>query len=712
PTAKQSIPEVIDYTRLFKQPGIMKLGEKKFREESGFLADPSVIKTFDIQMIQGDRNSLSLPQSIVLSRAMAQKYFGNSDALNKPIEFEHETYIVKGIFQDYPANSHLKFDYLLRYPDKGMMQDSWRWRNFYTYLKINPDADITGVKRKLEELLAIRNNAFYKQENRRDAVLLQSLADIHLYSHLDKEVEANGNATSLLFLLIVGLFVMIMSWLNYINLTITDTSYRHKEIGVRKVLGSSKGQLTWQFFTESFIQNLIALLLAMMIVTFLYPYFQDLSGMSHNILRWTYKGFLQLMLPVIMTGILVTGIYPAVIISWIKPVNIIKGVAPTGKQSFTLRNAFIVFQFFLATALISGVIVVYKQLSYMTSRYPGFNQEQILIVRSSGGNDSLPYIESFRNEILSSPLITSVSGSAFVPGQEITRVRGIKRKSDNAPSYYTFANTTIDYEFTSLFNLKFLAGRNFSKDFPSDNKAVLLNEEAVIVLGFKNIGEALNKEIINGDRNPDTLKIIGVLANFHQRSVQFPHAPIVFLPGNNANGFYSIKIKTTDMQPALSFIENTYSRYFAESPFDFFFLDNYFNRQYQKDKQFGTVFGVFTIIAIWLSCMGLFAMVRFLVGRRTKEMGIRKILGATALNIVSLIYRDYLKLLAISILIATPFSWWIMHTWLQNYATRIQLSWWVFFYAGVVTSVVALVTVSLQAIKASVMNPVHSIKTE
>lgn len=713
PAAKQSIPEVDDYTRLFKQSGVLRLGEKKFREEYGYLADASVLSFFDIRMILGDKNSLKTQKSIVISESIAKKYFGNTLALDREIEFENETYTIRGIFQDYPFNSHLKISYLLSYPENELMQQSWRWRNFYTYLTINPGADIAKLQQKLNQLLAAKNSNFYQQEDRRDEVSLQPLESIHLYSHLDKEIDVNGNAISLIFLLTVGIFIVVISLLNYVNLTLANASCRNKEIGVKKILGSSKTQLLKQFFIESLLINCMAVVFAAIVITAINPWFREFSGIPQSTTLWTMKEFILLSVPILLTGLLITGLYPSIIISRFQPVTLIKGIVSAANQPFSLRKGFILFQFFLATVLIIGVMVIYKQLNYMISKDPGFNTEQIIVVRVSGGNDdSLRPVRPFKNDLLEASFINGVSNSAFVPGQEVTRIRGIKRKEAGSSAYHTFANTLIDYDFVDLYKLKLLAGRDFSRDNPSDVNNVLLNEEAVKILGFQNADEAINKEIINGDRDPDTLRITGVLENFHQRGVQFTITPMVFLLGTDDAGFYSIKMETSDWKAAIGFIEKKYDKHFADSPFEFFFLDDYFDRQYQNDKKFGTLFGLFTAIAIWISCLGLFSMVKFLAEQRTKEIGIRKVLGASVLNIVGRLAKDLLMPVGTGIIIAAPVAGWLMHEWLQNYATRIALPVEVFALGTLVALLVAIVTISFQAIKAGMMNPVKSLRME
>lgn len=712
PSAKQFIPEVHDYTRIYKQPGVIKYGEHKFHEQNGYLADASAITTFAIKIVQGDKEALKNPNSIIISDAISRKYFGNTNSLNKTITFENELYVVRAIFQDYPKNAHVKIDYLLSYPDNELMQQSWRWRNFYTYLSIKPGSNIPSLQQKLEQLMIRNNSGFYEKENRQDEVLLQPLKSIHLHSHLDKELDVNGSATSLIFLFIVGILVIVISWVNYINLMVASASTRLKEIGVRKVLGSSNKQLIKQFFNESLLLNGMAFSVAVVAIMLISPWFTRFSGTLSLNHIWTYREFVLLVIIILLTGLTITGLIPSVLMSRLKSVSLIKGMITFTRQPFSLRGALIALQFFLTTALITGVLVIYRQLNFMTSKHPGYITEQIVVFKGFGGNDSLHSPQGFINEISNAPYINRISTSAFVPGQEISRIRGIKRKETGKPAYHTFANTTIDYNFIDLYEMKLMAGRNFSKYYPSDNKAVLLNEEAARILGFRNAAEAINKEIINGDRNPDTLTVAGVLENFHQRSVQFAISPIVFLLGNDKSGYYSIRLNTGDVNTAMDFIEKTHRKYLGNHPFEFFFLDDHFRIQYQKDRQFATLFSIFTAIAICISCLGLFAMIQFIAEQRTREIGIRKVLGASVINIFSMLTKDLLKPIIIAILIATPVTWWLMNGWLQNYASRIRLSGDLFVFGAVVVIMIAMLTISSQVIKAAVMNPVKSLRME
>jgi len=537
------------------------------------------------------------------------------------------------------------------------------------------------------------------------------LSDIHLYSNYNQEAEVNGNGQSVSFLFMIAFFIIGIAWINYINLATARSMERAREVGVRKVAGALRTNLIKQFLLESFLLNLLAVILALIIAFLLTPWFNKFTGREEQIFFHLPANYWLMFLTMFFAGSLLSGIYPAFVLSSFQPVTVLKGLFRNSSSGLVLRKSLIILQFATSVVLIAGTIIVYQQVSYMRNQSLGVNINQTLVLKGAASVTDSVYqnvYQPFKTDLLKIPGIKNVTASTNVMGEEIYWTNGSHQLTPNAKSV-TLYNLGIDYDFIPSYRLKMIAGRNFSKDFKSDEHAVLLNEEAARLLGFTDFNKAVNQSFFSAG---DTIQLAGIVADYHHEGLQKTIPPMIFRLRPNSRGSYGIKIGTNNVQSTITAVQKTWSKYFPADPFTYFFLDEYFNKQYTADQLFGKVFGLFAFLAILIACFGLLGLSAYNVLQRTKEIGIRKVLGASTQNLLYLLSKDFLLLVMIAFVIAIPVSWWVMHSWLQNYAYRINITWWVFAVAGIVALCIALVTISFQAIKAAVANPVKSLRTE
>jgi putative ABC transport system permease protein len=734
PIMKKDYPEVENYCRLIDDELLLSNDSKniKFNETKGYFADPSAINMLGVQLIRGSNGTaLNAADKIILSQSMAVKYFGTDDVVGKTLTSltsrdnkSRTTYQISGIFKDYPANSHLIISYLVSYATlvkelkgEGDKNDSANtalgWYDFYVYLQLKPGTDLQKFQAKLPAFADkyVNSKEWNKTNNVKDRVYIIPLSDIYLYSNYNQEAEVNGSGTAVNFMFLIGFIIMAIAWINYINLSTARSVERAKEVGVRKVLGAAKAHLIRQFMLENFLLNFTAIIIAAVAVYAFTPWFNNLMG------REIATGFSMsgkywfIFSAIFISGTLLSGLYPAFVLSDYKPVAVLKGAFKNTSGGLMLRKGLIVLQFGISVVLIAGTIIVYQQVNFMRSQKLGVNIKQTLVLDGAQSvTDSLyqNVLQPFKSELLKNPGIKSMTSSTSVMGKEIYWTNSYSSVEHPELGALTLYRLGIDYDFIPQFELKILAGRNFSKDFLTDKKAAILNERAVALLGFKDANDAIGKKVSSGD----TLTVIGVVQSFHHLGLQKPIDPQMITLRPNARQAYSIKLQTTDLQKTLGGIKKEWSKYFPNDPLNYYFLDDNFNSQYQSDQRFGEMFTLFAFLAILIACFGLIGLSAYNILQRTKEVGIRKVLGASVQNVVFILSKDFLLLVIISFVIAAPISWLVMHNWLQDFAYRISISWWVFGVAGLVALIIALSTISYQAIKAALVNPVKSLKTE
>ncbi|NUM74599.1 ABC transporter permease [candidate division KSB1 bacterium] len=732
PAMKKDFPEVEDFCRLHDAELLLANDARnmKFSETKGYFADPSSLRMLEINLQKGDpASALSGPDQIIISEAMAKKYFGDEEPLGKRLTVRDPqgtwSYEVTGVFRDYPRNSHLIIEYLVSYATLGKLarivwgdttnatETSWGWYDFYSYILLQPGADWKTLEAKLPAFCDrhLNSREFARNNNIRNELALLPLSDIHLYSNYNQEAEVNGNGRAVSFLFLIAFFIIGIAWINYINLAAARSMERAREIGVRKVLGALRVDLIRQFLSESVLLNVIALVVALLAVLELAPVFHQFIGRAEasgfNLPANYWLGTLA----IFAAGALLAGLYPAFVLSGYQPGLVLKGVFKNRRNSQTLRKGLIVVQFAASVALIAGTMIVYRQVEFMRRQSLGANINQTLVLDAAASlSDSLYQnaFQPFKNEALGISGVKNLTASSSVMGKEIYWTTSGRRLVADAGTITLF-HLGVDYDFVPAYNLELKAGRNFSENFTTDNKTALLNEQAAKQLGFESIESAINQKIRRGG---DTLTVIGVVANFHQQGLQKTIDPMIMLLRPNIRGYYSAKIQATEVQATVAALQKIWEKHFPADPFSFYFLDELFDRQYRADMIFGKVFGAFAFLAVLIACFGLLGLSAYNVVQRTKEIGVRKVLGASVVSIAGLLSKDFVKLVLAANLVAWPVAYFAMNRWLQDFAYRVNIGWWVFALAGGAALLIALLTVSLQAIKAALANPVEALRYE
>lgn len=720
PDVKENFAEVEDYVKLTGQNTLFSYGDVYFKEEGVYYATESFFRIFSIPLLKGvDSTVLKEPFKVVLSESLAKKYFGDDDPVGKIMKNNGSTeYEVTGVFSDLPANTHMKISALFSYSSFESLVDnpealrSWHWDGHFTYVLLEENARPEEFEKKLLAFSAKHEEEELKRTGAGMVFNLQPLTDIHLDSNFMYEFKANGNRQSAYFLSIVAVLILVIAWINYINLSTAKSIERAREVGVRKVLGGYRTQLVQQFLFEAVLLNTVAVAMAVFLVILFTPWFGDLTGRELGYILFAQNMFWIWMGLLIFGGALLSGLYPAFVLSGYRPVAVLKGRFKNTGKGALFRKGMVVMQFVASITLIVGTFTVYRQIRYMQEQQLGVDIDQTVVLQSPNVVDST-YEQKFRvfkQQVLQYPEVSAVTASTAVPGRQPGwNAGGIRRLSQREDESNQYRVIMMDHDFIKTFGLEVLSGRPFSGELSNERKNVLLNESAARLMGFTKAEEALNDEIFFWG---DTFKIIGVLKNYHQESLKKAYEPLVFRYNDSPGGFYSIKFNTSNVKASLAKFEGHWKSLFPGNPFIHFFLDDHYNEQYKADQQFGKVFAIFSGLAIFIACLGLFGLSSLTAIQRTKEIGVRKVLGATIQSILALIGRDYLVLLSLSIVIAVPVAWWIMSSWLQEFAYRIPLSWWIFAGPGLAVVLIALLTVSLHTLRAARTNPATSLRYE
>ena len=691
-------------------------GPISFHEEKMPFADPAIFKVFDFKVISGDiKTALKEPNKLMLSERAAKKYFNGADPMGKIITRNgNESYEVTGIFEDVPENSHVKFDFLLSYETLkntyDSYQTSWGWYDFYTYVLLKPGTNVESLQTKWNEFLKHEKGDQWKDASQE--FLLRPLRDIHLYSNLLYEIhpDEQRDGDSVYALNIIAFFILAIALINYINLATARSFSRANEVGVRKVIGALRRQLVGQFLVESVILHIIALTIALAAVRILWTSFSSLSGWNIPI-DFVYDGDFWILIAIFFaSGVILSGVYPAVILSSFKPVAVLKGKIVRGGHGQLMRKALVTFQFVASIFLIIGSMIVYQQLDFMKASDLGIDIDKTLVVRGPAAIDSVydQNLESFKHEVLRIAGVKSITATTNIPGDEIYWTGGIRRFSGGPQDHVMVSHVAVDYDFVPSFDLNFMAGRNFSKDSPSDVEKVLVNKKLTEILQFKDPHSAIGERLW---QQGDTIEIVGVLEDYHQMSLKSKVVPMVFMLRRSAV-YYALKVEAENYKTILNAIEIPWRASFKDAPIDYFFLDEFYNRQYEKDDRFGKVFSLFTGLAIFIASLGLLGLASFATAQRTKEIGIRKVLGSSISGIVLLLSGSFMRHVLIANVIAWPLAWWIMQQWLQSFSYRVSINPMIFLLSGGIVILIAFVSVSSQTIKAALKEPVKTLKYE
>lgn len=719
---KDAFPEVQDYVKLLQRgKSLLDYGDKSIKIENYFVASSSFFYIFSYPLLIGNpQTALAESNTIVLSESLSKRLFGKENPLGKTIKGnKRKPFKVSGVFKDMPANSHFKTELLMSYatfladvkPDNPDI--AWQWDGCLTYIKIRPGTDTKALEAKFPALIDKLAGADHKKYKSAAVYLLQPLRDIHLYSHLMMEAEANGDGKTVYLLLGIAFFIVVIAWVNYINLATARAINRAKEVGVRKAVGSLRGQLIGQFMTESFLLNGLAVILALILVALALPKFNEISGQQLSFALLGSKMFWLPLTGLFVIGAFFSGLYPAFILSGFKPVAVLKGKVLATRQGVVLRKSLVVFQFAASLFLLVGTLAVFQQIRYMRAQSLGINIDQTLVVNPPIVADDSTYMRqlaAFKDELLRQSNVKGITASTVVPGQASDwNAGGIRLKGTDEGQGKQYRIIGVDYDFLKTYDLKLIAGRNFSKEFGSDPKAVVFNKMAIQQLGFSNPEDAIGKEI---DFWGEIFTVVGVTDNFHQQSLRDAYEPLILRLIPDLRGYFSIKMAGGPANGAVASVREEWNKFFPGNPFEYAYLDDRFNEQYKADQRFGQVFGIFTGLAILVACLGLFGLASFTTAQRTKEIGIRKVLGSSVFSIVEMLYREFVILIAISFVVATPLAWFAVSQWLDGYAFRTDIQWWLFLIPFAAVLVIALLTVSFQSIKAALTNPVTSLRSE
>jgi len=732
-------PEVINHARVepFGTVTIIN-NEKKIGDQEVLAVDNSFLAMFSYSLIAGNVNSaLKDPYTLILSRTSAEKIFDVKDGSFSQIVgrsvfmgTDSIPYKVTGVCKDVPENSHLRFDILASYSTMYAGNNPNPYKeadydfvdsDFWHYIQLKHGTDYKKLQAKLPAF-SLRHFQGNKVSGSDEKFYLQPLSRAHLYSDFEYEIGRTGSATTVWGLLIIAALIILIAWVNYINLATAKSMERAKEVGVRKVAGATKQQLIRQFLSESFIINLIALALSLLLVTLVQHSFNGLIKYNLSLSYLFQKGLSGYTITIaliglIITGILVSGFYPAFVLSSFKPILVLKGKYATSTKGIVLRKVLVIGQFAITVALIIGSFVVYQQIRYVNAQDLGMNISQMLIVRppelTNWDSTFINRENSFTVDLKKIPRVEGATTSWNLPGGETGRSFSVRRIDQDSTTRFTMRHSGIGIGYIGLYKIKLLAGRDYTyTDFnPNFGKLhnIILNESAIKLLGYSSPQDAIGKTIYRGQKKWD---IVGVINDYHQKSLRFPVEPTMLFPAYSTNSWISVKVDTKDLPVTIAAIRKSYDAFFPGNLFDYSFLDERFNAQYANERLFGKVFAIFSGFAIFIACLGLLGLSLFATAQRTKEIGVRKVLGASVSNIVMLLSKDFIKLVLIAFVIASPVAWYIMNNWLRDFAYRINISWWIFAAAGLLAVIIALGTISFQAVKAAIANPVKSLRTE
>jgi putative ABC transport system permease protein len=730
PTLVKDYPQFGQMVRINNMGDVMvKKGNNWIQDHHLVFADSTFFRVFTAPMIQGDPNTaLNGPNSIVIDETTARRYFGGTDVVGRRLELENNsTCKITGVIKDFPRQSHFHFSFIRTLRDiPPRDENDWLSNNCQSYVLAEPgvsrdslqsrvNATVnTYLSRQLQQMLHASLKDLEKQGSH-FRYHLMPLTAIHLHSDKSYEFEPNGNINYVYVFSFIAILILVIACVNFMNLSTARSANRAKEVGIRKVAGSTRGDLITQFLTESVLLSFFSLVLALGIALLLLPMFNNLSGKQlHAEMLFSGRFLPLLVLLVFLVGCL-AGSYPAFYLSSFRPIQVLKGKIASGFKGSWLRSSLVVFQFFISIALIIGTLVIYRQLDYIRNREIGFRRDQVLIIHNAytAGDP----VKTFRKEVLNLPGVTNATLSGDMPtqGSGYSQNGWFRDAALNAKDAIVMTNLFVDEHYIPTLGMHMVKGRNFSIDYPTDSMGVILNESAAQLLGFR---DPLDQKLYrpdfshssNGQMAGQAFHVIGVVKDVNYSSMHEKVLPLVM---NLADSRGSLAIRFQGDIPSL--VHQVQAKWNAMAngvPFSFTFMDNDFNNLYHTEEQTGQVFITFAVFAILIACLGLFGLVTYAAEQRTKEIGIRKVLGANVGGIVALLSRDFLKLVLIASVIAFPVAWWGMNQWLQSFAYRIGIVWWIFAASGILAMVIALVTVSFQAIKAAVANPVKNLRTE
>ncbi len=720
PLIKQDFPGVEQMVRTLDNNGLIRYGEHSFNEEDIYFAEANLFNVFDIKLVNGNPDlALVNPFAILFSRPMAEKYFGTESPIGKTVRLNNQfDMTVTGVFEPLPAQAHFHPTFLISfstlndprvYGAEGL-RSNWGNNSFNTYLLLK--AGRSGDPQRLEAAFPAFQDRHVPANDGRKAssfsvLNLQKLTDIHLRSHTDSELEPAGDISYIYLFSAIGLFILLIACINYMNLATARSAGRAKEVGMRKVVGALRAQLIGQFLSESLLLVLFALGIAILLVMLCLPTLNEFTHKQVSFNQLLNPVFLSILVGVTLLTALVAGSYPAFFLTSFRPLGVLKGQIASAMRTGKLRQALVVTQFAIAIVLIISTVVVYSQMKYIQDYRLGYQKEQMLLLPDVG--DSTTNYETLRQQLVQTGIVRDIGRSSRIPsGRLLDSYNARTMTGDSmAPVNINLRALRIDHDFIPTYQIAMAAGRNFSRAYPTDTAMVVLNETAVRLLGWTP-EQAIGKPFQYG---PASGQVIGVTKDFHFESLHQQMAALAMILTPRQLNWLSVPLKG-NIPAGVQRVESVWKQFFPEQPFNYQFLDERFDRLYAREQTQQTLFSIFAGIAILISCLGLFGLSMFMAEVRTKEIGIRKVLGASEMSLVTLFSKDFVKLVFVALVIAAPVAWYAMHTWLNDFAYRTGIHWWVFLLAGGLTMLIALLTVSFQSVKAALMNPVKSLRSE
>jgi putative ABC transport system permease protein len=728
PAMLQDYPEIEREARFRNNGGVLiRKGNQNIQEDKVIYADSTVFGIFSLPFLAGDpATALIAPHTTVITEKIAKKYFNSVAAAigNTLVVNDSVNYKVTGVIKDMPSQSHFSYDLFLSMSEleESRRGDQWLSNNFNTYILLHEGADSRRLEAKLGSMVTKYVAPLIKSAinlNMEDFTKgggyirfsLTPLTSIHLHSNKTAELSANGSIQYVYIFSAIAAFILLIACVNFMNLSTARSSNRAKEVGVRKVLGSLRPQLIGQFILESTLISLIAMILALLIAWALLPFFNQLAAKEMTIGLFTRPWLAPCLLALVIFVGLLAGSYPAFFLSAFRPIAVLKGVRSNGFRSGWLRNSLVIFQFGISIFLIVGTVVIYSQLNYIRDKELGFNRDHVLVIQNSSPLGDR--IKAFREELLGLQGVQGVTVTGFLPtaGWRNDNAYFLSPVMDPKTAI-SMQSWQVDEQYVPVLGMKIVAGRNFSKDFPSDSTGLVINESTARMMGY---ADPINKPLYGLDdmqsRKPKAWHIVGVVKDFNFNSLREVVTPLGFMLQEN-RGNMALRVNSSNIPQLIAAVEDKWKTMAPGQPFRYSFMDDDFNALYRSEQRMGKISLSFSLLAIFIACLGLFGLTAYAAEQRTKEIGIRKVLGATVTNIIGLLSGDFLKLVLLAALITFPFAWWAMHSWLQDFAYRIGISWKVFALAALMAAGIALLTVSVQALKAALANPVKSLRTE
>jgi putative ABC transport system permease protein len=728
-TLVREYPQVEQIVRILNDGDIfIKKGNQNIEDHNAVFADSTFFKVFTAPMIAGNaETALNEPNAIVIDETTARKYFNSTDVVGKTLYVNNSANCkITGVIKDFPRQSHFHFRFIRPLHDSYRDdRDDWLSNNYQSYILLKPGVTQAFLQRSVDvsiknylgkELEQVVHTSLNDLEQHGSYFRYHTmrLTDIHLHSDKSYELEANGSIAYVYIFSVIAVFILLIACVNFMNLSTARSANRAKEVGIRKVAGSLRSHLITQFLTESVLLSFLSLLLALLLATMLLPLFNELAQKQLYVSTLFSSWLMPVLFALVFVVGCIAGSYPAFYLSAFQPVHVLKGTLAKGFKSSWLRSSLVVFQFSISIMLIIGTIVIYNQLNYIRNKKIGFNRDQVLVMHNtySLGKQT----KAFREDILKIPGVESVTITSDLPtGKDFNQNGWFRDATLNGNKAIIVTDFRVDENYIPTLNMQVVSGRNFSPDFPSDSAGVILNETAVKTFGFKEpLKEVLYRpsyEMAGQKLTAIRYHVVGVVKDFHFSSMHDKIGPLIMQFGGNSGGI-SLRLSTKNITSVLKQVEHTWNSMAPGQPFIYTFMDADFNNLYNAEQQTGRLFIAFAVFAIFIACLGLFGLVTYAAEQRTKEIGIRKVLGAGVSGIVAMISKDFVKLVLVASVIAFPIAWWAMNKWLQSFAFRINIGWWIFVAAGLTAIVIALLTVSVQAIKAAVANPIKSLRTE